>query len=77
MGSYITSHIIVLMMTAFMGTILQFVFWSKDGRSLLDTLLHWPLLWLLYLLISALVVEHGCRILNRRSMAKDKRPPKA
>jgi len=48
------------------GSIAQLLLWKKDDVSVFQALVTSPALWILYLIVGALIAEHGMRLLKRQ-----------
>ena len=66
MKSSLVSTIVVILIAVVIGVPCQFVFWSSDGRQWFIVLIYAPFMWFIYVVISALIVEHTCRFLNKK-----------
>lgn len=57
----------VIALTFVLGSLLQLLFWKTDSRSVAEALVHNYGLWILYFLVSAIVMERFFGLLNKRS----------
>jgi hypothetical protein len=51
-----------LVVTIILGTTLQMVFWQTPERAFWDALIHFPLAWIVYVLVGLVIAERAFRL---------------
>jgi len=57
------ARIVSALSTVLIGSFLQIFLWRNKTSTIVGALFHYPILWMLYLLIGLLIGEHIIRLL--------------
>lgn len=61
----LVARIISALSTLLVGSFFQILLWHNKTNTIIEALLHFPFLWILYFFIGLLIGEHSLRLLPK------------